>query len=97
MVKHTQTICQLLPTNCLSVFDPFVGLVLKGLKRIYRFKRATMLFSIEPLERPFTSSENWLKINGVIFDEINETFYTIFTKESKKQQDGAIDKTENQE
>ena len=24
MVKHTHTICQLLPTNCLSVFDHFV-------------------------------------------------------------------------
>ena len=25
MVKHTQTIRRLLPTNCLSVFDDFVG------------------------------------------------------------------------
>ena len=31
MVKHTQTIRQLLPTNVLSVSDSFVGLVLKGL------------------------------------------------------------------
>ena len=31
MVKHTQTICRLLPMNCLSVFDYFVGLALKGL------------------------------------------------------------------
>ena len=31
MVKHTQTICRLLPTNCLSVFDYFVRLALKGL------------------------------------------------------------------
>ena len=31
MVKHTQTIRRLLPTNCLSVFDHFVGLALKGL------------------------------------------------------------------
>ena len=31
MVKHTQTIRQLLPTNCLSVFDHFVRLVLKRL------------------------------------------------------------------
>ena len=30
MVKHTQTICQQQPTNCLSVFDHFVGLVLRG-------------------------------------------------------------------
>ena len=31
MVKHTQLICRLLPTNCLSVFEHFVGLVFKGL------------------------------------------------------------------
>ena len=31
MVKHTQTICWLLPTNCLSVFEHFVGLTLKVL------------------------------------------------------------------
>ena len=32
MVKHTQTIRRLLPTNRLSVFDNFVGLAFKGLK-----------------------------------------------------------------
>ena len=31
MVKHTQTIRWLLPTNCLSVVDHFAGLALKGL------------------------------------------------------------------
>ena len=31
MVKHTQTIRRLLLTNCLSVFDHFVGLAHKGL------------------------------------------------------------------
>ena len=31
MVKHTQTICRVSPTNCLSVFDHFAGL---GLKRL---------------------------------------------------------------
>ena len=31
MVKHTQTICRMLPTNCLNVFYHFVGLALKGL------------------------------------------------------------------
>ena len=30
MVKHTQTIRRLLPTNYLSVFDHFVGLAFKG-------------------------------------------------------------------
>ena len=32
MVKHTQTVCRLLRTNCLSVFDHFVGMTVKGLK-----------------------------------------------------------------
>ena len=32
MVKQTQTIRQLLPTNCLSVFGYFVGLALKWLR-----------------------------------------------------------------
>ena len=31
MVKHTQTIRRLLPMNCLSVFDHFLGLALNGL------------------------------------------------------------------
>ena len=31
MVKHTQVFCRLFPTYCLSVFDHFVGLALKGL------------------------------------------------------------------
>ena len=31
MVKHTQKIRRLSPRNCLSVFDHFVGLTLKGL------------------------------------------------------------------
>ena len=34
MVKHLQAIRQLLPTNCLSVFDQFVGLVLEKLKMV---------------------------------------------------------------
>ena len=34
MIKHTQTIRRLLPTNCLSVFDHFVGLGLKGLRKL---------------------------------------------------------------
>ena len=29
--SHTQTIRRLLPTNCVSVFDQFVGLGLEGL------------------------------------------------------------------
>ena len=35
MVKHTQTICQLLLMNFLSVFDHFVMLSLKGLSFLH--------------------------------------------------------------
>ena len=31
MVKHTQKILRQQPTNCLRVFNHFVGLVVKGL------------------------------------------------------------------
>ena len=34
MVKHAQIIRRMLPTNCLSVFDHYVGLLLKGLKYV---------------------------------------------------------------
>ena len=33
MAKHTQTIFWLLLTNCLSVFDHFVGFTLKGFNK----------------------------------------------------------------
>ena len=33
IIKYTQTIHWLLPTNCLKVFDHFLGLRLKGLKK----------------------------------------------------------------
>ena len=36
MVKHTQAIRRL-PTNCLSVFDHFVGLAVRGLKSATSF------------------------------------------------------------
>ena len=35
MVKHTQTIHRMLPTNRLSVFDHFVGLAVKELTHFW--------------------------------------------------------------
>ena len=35
MVKHTQTFRWQQPTNCLSVFDHFLGLALKSIKICY--------------------------------------------------------------
>ena len=46
MVKHTQAIRRLLPTNCLIVFDHFVGLALKGLKPTKLFELYENLFEI---------------------------------------------------
>ena len=43
MVKHTLTIRRLLPTNCLKLFDHFVGLALKGLSFAYIHIYKTLL------------------------------------------------------
>ena len=37
MAKHNQAIRRLLPTNCFSVFDHFVGFVFIGLTLPYKF------------------------------------------------------------
>ena len=37
-VKQTQTIYRLLLTNCLRVFDHFVGLAFKGLNTVFSCK-----------------------------------------------------------
>ena len=39
MVKHTQTIRRQQSTNCLSVFNHFVGLVLKELKLVSAYEK----------------------------------------------------------
>ena len=56
MVRHTQTICRLLPTSCLSVFEHFVGLVLNELsikKRIYIFIESWIVFLIYRDNSPY--------------------------------------------
>ena len=42
MIKHTHTIRRLLPTNCFSVFDYFLGLVLIGLRKSERQSDASV-------------------------------------------------------
>ena len=53
MVKHTQTIRRQMPTSCLSVFDHFVILALKGLINIagshfYDIKMSANIFRVKP-------------------------------------------------
>ena len=50
MVKHTQTIRRQQPTNCLSMFDHFVGLVVKGLKMLIAQERSSRKFLKNNLE-----------------------------------------------
>ena len=40
MVEQTQTNRQLLPTNCLSVSDHFVGFTLKGLRFVHEQEKS---------------------------------------------------------
>ena len=44
MVKHTEAICRMLMTSCLSVCDHFVGLALKGLR--WSFKNLKYLLHV---------------------------------------------------
>ena len=64
MVKHTQTIRRLLPTNCLSVFDHFVGLALKEL---------THFWPMSPFYTPmFLGGIKTLKQRTLIFKKYSE-------------------------
>ena len=42
MVKHTQTISLQQQTNCISLFDHFVGLVLKGLNIALHYRNSSI-------------------------------------------------------
>ena len=67
MVKHTQTIRRLLPTNCLSVFDHFVGLARTfvfllftsasafSVTRYFLFQALIVLFILEFSDKSFFS------------------------------------------
>ena len=43
MVKYTQTNRQLLVTNCLGVFDDFVGLTIQALNLVKHFPTKTFI------------------------------------------------------
>ena len=51
MVQHTQTIRRLLPMNCLSVFNHFLGLALKGLNILTETLLKGMSLTYENLTR----------------------------------------------
>ena len=53
MVKYTKTICRQWPTNCLSVFNHFVGLALKGLRFLNQIspQNLTMFLAFLPFKK----------------------------------------------
>ena len=51
MVKHTQTICCLLPANRMGVFDHFIGLELKWLNWLAKLKFAKHMFKVDNKEK----------------------------------------------
>ena len=70
MVKHTERIRWLLPTNCLSVLDHFVRLPLKGLKKTVLQLKLGLYLSLSWLF-------NWLWLWLIIYDYLiqgNVTF-----------------------
>ena len=65
MVKHTQTIRQLQPTNCLNVFDHFVGLALNpfhatGFFRYPLKKSEPKVFCFQGVSKE-TNDMKWVK------------------------------------
>ena len=67
MVKHTQTIRQLLPTNCLSGFDHFVGFTLKRVKDF-----CLIMYDIKSLV------ENCISVNLFVFFCVIPCYYYYY-------------------
>ena len=90
MVKLTQTLCRLLPTNWLGVFDHFVGFALKGLMIVsYKTDERSLLgFSLlqnqqAPTEKELRAMERHNYISIMSIFEIMHihliTFNYLFT------------------
>ena len=64
MIEHTQTVCRVLLTNSLSVFDHFVRLALKGLFKIFNEEcnlNLELIFQLLFTYDWHKSSKNYLK------------------------------------
>ena len=88
MVKHTQTIHRLLPTTCLSMFDHFMGLVLKGLNNLCKRNEITEAEKkqMRPMSAQLGDAHVLLKIHTVfanipkfrpIIDTTSTPYYKI--------------------
>ena len=86
MVKHTKTIRRLLSTNCLSVFDHFVLLALKGLTQFRSydlipswqsiFKVAIkLIYCSEVCFIDFGNNQSWLSCLIILFNYFPASIY----------------------
>ena len=66
--KHSQTISRLLPANCLSVFDHFVGLALKGLITVHQHFTYMSCFRGKAI---------WSKIKPLMHYFIGKIYHTV--------------------
>ena len=83
MVKHTQTIRRRQRTNFFSVFDHFVGLVLKGL--IFKSKTAVTTcssFFVKDFKSSFIDLVYSLSLMRCLCDS---SCYTVFVSSSLKE------------
>ena len=67
MVKHTQTIRREFPTNCLSVFDHFVILALKGLRFDFTLIIYKLFLMVTPQFQPRALSPYVALILPIVF------------------------------
>ena len=81
MVKHTQTIHRLLPTNCLRVFDHILGLALKGL-RLTHFRPIPGVSMKSSGNRRAFCFQGILKKNfGLI--ALSKSMFTIYKRDTR--------------
>ena len=80
MVKHAQTICQLLPANCLRVLGHFVGLAFKGLNENNSTLAIGFLFFLKKISLVLSWRYNLLLLSMmcVFKDTVSNHAKTIF-------------------
>ena len=77
MVKHTQTIRRQQPTNCLSVFDHFVKLTLKGLiAKSQQWKYQNNVWNLLKVNSKNTKTTSMLSF-WVFIANITQISYTV--------------------
>ena len=77
-LSNTQTTCQQQPINYLSVFDHFVGLALKGLRRTPLWMLLDFIFPLLFAAAYFDSKDS-----GVAAEKLNNLNFTLLSEEKE--------------